>query len=64
MFARYADIEQNELIAELGDALPHFAYWLLTRVGLIEIATSNDNYAYAIFETMNDRGKPSPLSSS
>jgi uncharacterized protein with ParB-like and HNH nuclease domain len=58
MHARYADIEQNELIPELGDALPHFAYWLLTRVGLIEIATSNDNYAYAIFETMNDRGKP------
>ena len=58
MYARYVDIEQNELIAELGDALPHFAYWLLTRVGLIEIATSNDNYAYAIFETMNDRGKP------
>jgi hypothetical protein len=27
-------------------------------VGLIEIATDNDNYAYAIFETMNDRGKP------
>jgi uncharacterized protein with ParB-like and HNH nuclease domain len=46
MHARYADIEQNELITELGDALPHFAYWLLTRVGLIEIATSNDNYAY------------------
>lgn len=58
MYARYADIEQNELIAELGNALPHFAYWLLTRVGLIEIATSNDSYAYAIFETMNDRGKP------
>ena len=58
MYARYGDIEQNELISELGDALPHFAYWLLTRVGLIEIATSNDNYAYAIFETMNDRGKP------
>jgi len=58
MHARYADIEQNELIAELGDALPHFAYWLLTRVGLIEIATDSDNHAYAIFETMNDRGKP------
>ncbi|MGK7865430.1 GmrSD restriction endonuclease domain-containing protein [Falsiroseomonas sp. E2-1-a4] len=58
MYARYADIEQHQLIAELDDALPHFAYWLLTRVGLIEIATSNDNYAYAIFETMNDRGKP------
>lgn len=58
MYARYGDIEQNELIAELGDALPHFAYWLLTRVGLIEIATDSDNQAYAIFETMNDRGKP------
>jgi len=58
MYARYRDIEQNDLIAELGDTLPHFAYWLMTRVGLIEIATDNDNYAYAIFETMNDRGKP------
>jgi uncharacterized protein with ParB-like and HNH nuclease domain len=58
MHARYSDIEQNELIAELGGAMPHFAYWLLNRVGLIEIATGNDNYAYAIFETMNDRGKP------
>ena len=58
MYERYANIVQNEAIAELGDALPHFTYWLLTRVGLIEIATGNDNYAYAIFETMNDRGKP------
>ena len=58
MHARYRDIEQNDLIADLGDSLPHFAYWLMTRVGLIEIATDNDNYAYAIFETMNDRGKP------
>lgn len=58
MFSRYQDIEGNDLLADLGDALPHFIYWLLTRVGLIEIATDNDNYAYAIFETMNDRGKP------
>jgi len=58
MYARYGDIEQNDLIADLGDTIPHFAYWLMTRVGLIEIATDNDNYAYAIFETMNDRGKP------
>lgn len=58
MYARYSDIEVNDLMAELGDALPHFIYWLLTRVGLIEIATDNDSYAYAIFETMNDRGKP------
>jgi uncharacterized protein with ParB-like and HNH nuclease domain len=58
MFARYNDILQHDLLGELGETLPHFAYWLMTRVGLIEIATDNDNYAYAIFETMNDRGKP------
>lgn len=58
MYARYRDIEENDLLAELGPALPHFLYWLLTRVGLIEIATDNDAYAAAIFETMNDRGKP------
>jgi uncharacterized protein with ParB-like and HNH nuclease domain len=58
MHARYGDIEANDLTAELGAALPHFIYWLLTRVGLIEISTDNDSYAYAIFETMNDRGKP------
>lgn len=58
MYARYGDIEANDLFAELGSALPHFIYWLLTRVGLIEIATDNDTYAAAIFETMNDRGKP------
>src|SRR5690606_37144608 len=58
MHARYSDIETNDLMAELVAALPHFIYWLLTRVGLIEISTDNDTYAYAIFETMNDRGKP------
>jgi uncharacterized protein with ParB-like and HNH nuclease domain len=58
MYARYGDIEQNDLIADLGDMFSHFAYWLMTKVGLIEIATDSDNYAYAIFETMNDRGKP------
>lgn len=60
MFARYGDIADNDLMAELGQtaSLPHFIYWLLTQVGLIEIATENDGYAYAIFETMNDRGKP------
>jgi uncharacterized protein with ParB-like and HNH nuclease domain len=58
MYARYCDIETNDLFEDLNGALPHFIYWLLTRVGLIEIATDNDSYAYAIFETMNDRGKP------
>lgn len=58
MYARYSDIEEKDLVGELEEALPHFIYWLMTKVGLIEIATDNDNYAYAIFETMNDRGKP------
>lgn len=38
--------------------LLNFAYWLMYKVGVIEISTSDDTYAYAIFETMNDRGKP------
>lgn len=58
MLARYGDIEAQQISDELEAALPHFIYWLLNRVGLIEIATDNDNFAYSIFETMNDRGKP------
>jgi uncharacterized protein with ParB-like and HNH nuclease domain len=58
MYARYQNIVQIDLVGELGDSLQHFIYWLINKVGLIEIATDNDNYAYAIFETMNDRGKP------
>lgn len=58
MYARYQDIEASELVEDLGEGLPHFIYWLLMKVGLIEIATSNDDYANVIFESMNDRGKP------
>jgi uncharacterized protein with ParB-like and HNH nuclease domain len=58
MHKRYVDIQARDLVGELDQGLPHFIYWLMTKVGLIEIATDNDNYAYAIFETMNDRGKP------
>lgn len=58
MHARCQDIERIDLADELKDALAHFIYWLMNKVGLIEIATDNDNYAYSIFETMNDRGKP------
>lgn len=56
--ARYRDIESVDLAGELGDGLATFIYWLLGNVGLIEIATESDSHAYAIFETMNDRGKP------
>jgi uncharacterized protein with ParB-like and HNH nuclease domain len=57
MFARYNDIEAIDLSADLDEALPHFGYWLMTKVGVIEIAADSDKYAYEIFETMNDRGK-------
>lgn len=58
MYARYTEIVTSDLISDLNESLPHFIYWLLTKVGLIEIAADNDNDAYAIFETMNDRGMP------
>lgn len=58
MHARYQDIESSGLVEELGDGLSHFIYWLMRKVGLIEIATDNDAYANVIFESMNDRGKP------
>ena len=58
MHTRYQEIEASGLVEELGDGLPHFIYWLMRKVGLIEIATSDDAYANVIFESMNDRGKP------
>lgn len=62
MYQRYQDIQEYDLADDLKEAFPHFVYWLLTKVGLIEIETENDNDAYTIFETMNDRGKPlSPI---
>lgn len=58
MFERYQDITDIDLASDLDEALPHFCYWLMNRVGLIEIATDSDASARTIFETMNDRGKP------
>lgn len=58
MYERYQDIEEIDLSSDLDEALPHFCYWLMNRVGLIEIATNSDASARTIFETMNDRGKP------
>ncbi|MBP6603405.1 MAG: DUF262 domain-containing protein [Verrucomicrobiales bacterium] len=50
-----ADPEEPDL---MDAAIEHFTYWLMGKVGLIVIATDDDAYAYTIFETMNDRGKP------
>ena len=58
IYERYNDIESRALAEELVDALPHFVYWLMKNVGLIEIVADTNSQANAIFETMNDRGKP------
>lgn len=58
MLARFDDIANSDLEEELGAGFEVFVYWLLHNVGLIEIVTESDQDAYAIFETMNDRGKP------
>lgn len=36
----------------------HFIYWLMERVIFSKVWTDNDEFAYVIFETMNDRGEP------
>lgn len=63
MVQRYRDIEEaldvdEEVPEPMDNAIEHFSYWLMGKVGLIEIATNDDAFAYTIFETMNDRGKP------
>ncbi len=54
---RFADIDEampEALKTEPG--LISFADWLINNVYLVEIRTKADDEAYAIFETMNDRG--------
>jgi uncharacterized protein with ParB-like and HNH nuclease domain len=58
MYARYRDIESENIESVLGDAFELFLYWFCKRVAIIEISCQSSNQAYDIFETMNDRGKP------
>lgn len=56
ILARYSDIVEylpEELTAE---ALPYFVDWLIENVQMVEITAHSDEDAYAVFETMNDRG--------
>ena len=56
IWTRYQDIV-NLYPDELKDStLPYFRDWLLERVVLVEIGTTDQNMALEIFETMNDRG--------
>ena len=56
LVARYEELD--ELFPEelRTDALPFFIDWLKDRVQLVQITAYADDDAYAIFETMNDRG--------
>ena len=56
LVSRYDELE-GLFPAELRDkALPFFIDWLKDRVQLVQITAYADDDAYAIFETMNDRG--------
>lgn len=56
LVARYEELD-GLFPAELrGAALPFFIDWLKDRVQLVQITAYADDDAYAIFETMNDRG--------
>lgn len=59
---RYNDIDEcwikdkdnNDLIDE--NNVVAFTYWLIEQVLFSEVKTDSDEFAYVIFETMNDRG--------
>ena len=53
---RYNDIAEcwNEKITEKN--ISSFAYWILGKVVFSKVWTNSDDFAYVIFETMNDRG--------
>ncbi len=53
---RFADIDRLFPDELSGKALPYFIDWLLERVAVVEISTSDPEMALEIFETMNDRG--------
>ncbi len=52
--SRYNDIKDN--FEFHGQSLLYFVDWLLENVYLVEIVAYNTRDAYAIFETVNDRG--------
>lgn len=53
---RYNDIVQLFPAPLKNHTLPYFIDWLIECVDLVEIVAYSDDDAYAIFETMNDRG--------
>lgn len=56
LVARYGELDSLFPDELEGPALPFFIDWLKDRVQLVQITAYADDDAYAIFETMNDRG--------
>ena len=56
LWERYQDIIQLFPAEISGEILPFFVDWLLHRVVLVEIGTTDKDMALEIFESMNDRG--------
>ena len=56
ILSRYRDIEDQFPMELGGEVLPFFVDWFIENVHMVEITAYSDDDAYAIFETMNDRG--------
>jgi len=56
LVARYGEIDALFPDELKGNVLPYFIDWFKDRVQIVQITAYNDDDAYAIFETMNDRG--------
>ena len=56
LVARYNDISEcwNDKIFE--DNIVNFVYWVKEKIVFSKVWTNSDEFAYVIFETMNDRG--------
>ncbi len=53
---RYSDFQDCWNPGINKSNIVHFTYWLMNRVVFSQVITNNDEFAYVIFETMNDRG--------
>ena len=56
LVARYLDIQDVFPDTLKNATLPYFVDWVIGNVDFVELETFNDNDAFTIFETMNDRG--------
>lgn len=56
IWSRYQSIVDHYPVELKDSSLPYFCDWLLERVVLVEIDTTDRNMALEVFETMNDRG--------